>query len=157
MKKIFLNAKVLTLFFLFGVYDSVLAQEKYFVYTKFQVVNLRVGPGKTHPISWEIKYKGEPLEVYHTIENWLKCVDYNGDEGWVHSSNVSKRNPSVVIRTLGSKYVIFYARDDESSRRLFKVENGRRVKLKKCNEKWCKVAANNQSAWVLREFVWGVN
>ena len=158
MKKIFLSAKVVVLFFLYISYSEAVAlQEKYFIYTKFNVVNLRVGPGKTYPIYWEIKYKGEPLQVHHRIDNWLKCTDYNGDGGWVHLSNVSKRNPHVIVRTLGKPYIFLYARDDESSRRMFRVEDGRRVKLNKCNEKWCKISVNNQSVWLLKDFVWGVN
>lgn len=133
------------------------ASDGYFVYTKFQVVNLRVGPGKSYPISWVIKYKGEPLKVYHKVDNWLKCKDYNGDEGWAHLSNVSKRAPNVVIKSADKGYVVLYARSDESSRKLFRVEGGRRVKLKKCNSEWCKISVNNQDAWVLRDFVWGAN
>lgn len=157
MKTIFLSVRTfLCIVYLFCAKGS-LASDASFVYTKFQVVNLRVGPGKTYPISWVMKYKGEPLQVYHKVDNWLKCKDYNGDEGWAHVSNVSKRNPHVVVSAADKGYVILYARADEASRRMFRVEGGRRVKLKKCDDRWCKVSVNNQDVWVLRSFVWGVN
>ena len=157
MKKIFLSASLIFSIFLFlgSAYAS--TAKPSFVYTKFKEMNLRVGPGKSYPISWVINYKGEPLEVHHKVDNWLKCKDFNGDEGWVHLSNVSKRNPHIIIVSQQKKYVIVYARADESSRRLFRIENGRRSKLKKCDDKWCKIAVNNQDAWVLRESVWGVS
>lgn len=154
MKKIFLNVKICCLF---GLFFSGLAfsSETYFVYTKFAEVNLRVGPGTTYPINWVIQYKGEPLEVSHKMDNWLKCKDFNGDDGWVQVSSVSRRNPHVVIKSPQKKYIIVYVRADESSKRLFRVESGRRSKLKKCNDKWCKISIDNQDAWVLREYVWG--
>lgn len=157
MKMIFLRARVLLLFLLIFNSHISLAANTYFVYTKFKSVNLRVGPGKTYPINWVIEYNGEPLEVYNKVENWLRCVDFNGDEGWVHVSNISKRNPNIVVRSAKKQYVTLFAREDEKSRRLFRVENGRRIKLKKCNETWCKVSVNNQDAWVLKIFTWGSN
>ena len=160
MKKIFLSVKIL---FVLGVLifssvsmGDVSREGGYFIYTKFKIVNLRVGPGKDYPINWVIKYKGEPLEVLHKVENWLMCRDFNGDEGWAHVSNVSKRDPHVIIKTPEKTYVTAYARADESSRRLFRIENGRRSRLKKCDVKWCKISINNQDAWVLKDFLWGI-
>jgi SH3-like domain-containing protein len=133
------------------------AEEKDFVYAKFPVLNLRVGPGKTYPINWVIKYKGEPLEVSHKIDNWLKCKDFEGSDGWVHVSNISKRDPHVIVNAPGKKYVVAYARANESARKLFRVESGRRSKLKKCDDKWCKISVNNQDAWILKSYLWGVS
>lgn len=157
MKKISLSARGALFVLCLVLSNWCLASDAYFVYTKFKIVNLRVGPGKTYPINWVVKYKGEPLKVYHKVDNWLKCKDYNGDDGWAHVSNVSRRNPQVVITSNGKKYMILYAMADESSRRLFRVEDGRRVKLKKCDNQWCKVLINNQDAWVLKDSIWGVN
>lgn len=157
MKRIFLKAKILVFVLSFVLSGFAFAEAIEFVYAKFQIVHLRVGPGKAYPISWVIKNKGEPLEVSHKMENWLRCKDFDGDEGWVHVSNVSKRDRHVVIKSPGKKYIIAYARDDESSRRVFRIEGGRRVKLKKCEDKWCKISVDNQDAWVLKEFTWGAS
>jgi SH3-like domain-containing protein len=157
MKKIFLKARLAVSLLSIVISCFAFADDVEFVYAKFQIVHLRVGPGKTYPISWVIKNKGEPLEVSHKIENWLRCKDFDGDEGWVHVSNVSKRDKHVIIKAPGKQYIIAHARSDDSSRRVFRIENGRRIKLKKCEDKWCKISVDNQDAWILKEFTWGAS
>ncbi len=132
--------------------------ESVFMYTKFTEVYFRVGPGKTYPIKWVINYAGEPLRVSHQYDNWVRCIDFNGDEGWVHSSNISKRKPNIIINSLpDAKYAFLYVRPDLGSRKVLKLQSGLRVPLKKCEKEWCQVVVNEDTGWVQKHLVWGAN
>ena len=141
-----------------SVFANLTAIEPVFMYTKFKEVYFRVGPGKTYPIKWIINYAGEPLRVSHHIDNWYRCIDFNGDEGWVHSSNISKRKPNAIVATLAqAKYALLYVRADLNSRKLLKLQNGLRVPLKKCEKKWCQIVVNETAGWVQKTLLWGAN
>ncbi len=60
------------------------------------VVNVRSGPGKNHPVLWQL-YSGCPLKVIKKSGNWIKAVDYEGDTGWLHQSLLSKKNSLIVL------------------------------------------------------------
>ena len=37
------------------------------------------------------------------------------------------------------------------------LKKGRLVKIKKCNDNWCKIKSGNYTGWVKVENLWGIN
>ena len=46
----------------------------------------RVGPGRRYAVEWEYHRKGLPVQIIDEFEHWRRVVDWQGSEGWVHSS-----------------------------------------------------------------------
>ena len=59
-------------------------------------VNVRFGPGKQYPINWVFARKGLPVEIIEEFDTWRKIRDYDGEEGWIHSSLLSSRRTIMV-------------------------------------------------------------
>ena len=59
-------------------------------------VNVRFGPGKQYPVNWVFARKGLPVEIIAEFDTWRKIRDYDGEEGWIHSSLLSSRRTIMV-------------------------------------------------------------
>jgi SH3-like domain-containing protein len=128
------------------------SSESKFVTLKSNEVNLRAGPGKDYPVSWVIKSKNEPFEIVAEFDKWKKIRDYDGDQGWVHSSFLSYK--TFVIVTSDDPIVIY--KDKQSKdKKIAKAEKSVRLKLIKCEFPMCKVAAESLEGWVECNNLWG--
>ena len=68
-----------------------------FVSLAAERVNVRFGPGRQYPVSWMFARKGLPVEIIAEFDTWRKIRDYDGEEGWIHSSLLSSRRTIMVI------------------------------------------------------------
>ncbi|MBS0235716.1 MAG: hypothetical protein JSS50_00075 [Proteobacteria bacterium] len=133
-----------------------------FVALKSRETNWRNGPGHRYPIKWVYSQRGYPVQVIAEFEGWRKIRDVDGEDGWVHEALISGQRNAVVIANHGqvnaeaNSQLIIYRKPDESSYPIAKLEFGVIVKLKKCQEKWCKVEAAGYNGWARRENLWGV-
>ena len=59
-------------------------------------VNVRFGPGKQYPINWVFARKDLPVEIVAEFDTWRKIRDFDGEEGWIHSSLLSSRRTIMV-------------------------------------------------------------
>ena len=50
---------------------------------------------------------------------------------------------------------ILYKKSTIFSKPLAKLEIGRLVLIKKCNNKWCKISSENYTGWVFKNTLWG--
>jgi len=60
-------------------------------------INLRSGPGVTHPVQWKLD-SGYPLRVIGSKKGWLKVVDFEGDRGWI-LARLASAIPHMVVRS----------------------------------------------------------
>lgn len=58
-------------------------------------VNVRTGPSKNYPVTFEVP-KGYPLKVIKRKGNWLKVTDFEKDTGWIYKPLVEKRKTVIV-------------------------------------------------------------
>ena len=58
--------------------------------------NIRSGPGKAYDILWKVE-RYHPLWIVEKSGKWYRFRDFEGDEGWIHSSLLSKI-PTVITR-----------------------------------------------------------
>jgi SH3-like domain-containing protein len=130
-----------------------------FASLKSDKVNVRTGPGKSYPIDWVFTRAKMPVEIIAEFENWRKIRDWEGVEGWVHSSLI-KGTRSVIFIQNG-----FEIRDDLSfdSDPVAVVNPSVAGLLRKCQQGWCLVEVQNPNkgdkhkGWVHHSYVWGVN
>ena len=64
---------------------------------KFNEVRLRKGPSRDHPIDWVYKLKGLPLKIISEFDDWRKVEDFDGVNGWIHRSQLSRKRVVQVI------------------------------------------------------------
>jgi len=82
------------LFLVFFFTGSIAAADR--VSVSVPVANIRSGPGETYDLLWKVE-KYHPLEIMKTSGSWYRFRDFEGDEGWIHKSLVSK-TPSVITK-----------------------------------------------------------
>jgi SH3-like domain-containing protein len=122
-----------------------------FVSLSADQVNLRVGPGEDHPISWILTREGLPVEIVEEFDTWRKIRDPEGEEGWIHSSLLSSRRTIMVTgevrdvrRTPGP-----------DSRVVLRAEPGVIGQLFDCEENWCRIEIEGRRGWLQRSEFWG--
>jgi SH3-like domain-containing protein len=125
-----------------------------FVTLRAQQANMRSGPGEQYPIKWTYQRPGVPLEVIREHHHWRQIRDWQGAEGWMHSSMLSsKRSVMVVggIRTLRDQ-------PDPRSGAAARVEGPAIGRLLSCQKAadWCRVEFGGVKGWLRRADMWGV-
>ncbi len=143
----------LVIFFLiiFFIQKSFASESINFLSLKNNEVNVRVGPSKKYPIKFIYKKKYLPLEVLDKSETWRKIKDFENNSGWIHISQLSKKKTAINI----NENSILYKKATIYSKPLAKLEVGRLVLIKKCDEKWCKISSGEFSGWIKKNYLWG--
>ncbi len=125
-----------------------------FVSLRASEANMRAGPGEQYPIKWTYHRAGLPLEVVREYEHWRQVRDWQGTEGWMHSSMLTGKRFIIVtgdLRTLRSEA-------DPTSAVTARIEGNVVGRLKSCprNVTWCYVQFENVAGWLRRTEIWGV-
>ena len=131
--------------------DLLSFKKKNFYSTKYNEVNIRIGPGINHLKLYKILIKGYPLEIKEEYENWYKVTDYKKRVGWVSKSQLS--NISYGILTSDSQKL--YKFPNISSKQLAVVKSEYILKVIKCKDEWCKVEDKKVKGWILKKYLWG--
>jgi SH3-like domain-containing protein len=126
---------------------SVLAD---YIAVKVPIANIRSGPDQTKDILWKVEAY-HPMYVLEKKGKWYHFKDFEGDEGWIHSSLVqkigtviTKKNDCNVRSGPGTKYDI-----------VFTTEKGIPFKVLKTNKKWLNVEhADGDRGWLHQSLVW---
>ena len=144
---------ILVLFFsiLFFLPRSFANESVNFLSLKNNEVYVRVGPSKEYPIKFIYKKKYLPLEILDKSETWRKIKDFENNSGWIHISQLSKKKSA--INTNNNS--LLYKKPTIFSKPIAKLEIGRLVLIKKCKEKWCKIASGGFSGWIFKDSLWG--
>ena len=145
---VFLITSLLVLFFFSKLYAS---ESKKFLSLKNNEVNLRQGPSFKYPIKLIYKKKYLPVLILDTSETWRKIKDFNNNYGWIHVSQLSKKKTALNFK---NNYVL-YKNPTIYSKPIAKLESGRLVLIKKCNQKWCKISSGEFIGWINKSFLWG--
>jgi SH3-like domain-containing protein len=140
-------------------------------------VNLRVGPGKEHPILWNYVKAGLPVEIVLEFDTWRKIRDADGVEGWVYQSMLSGRRtatvePSLAARPDGIAAIIetstaepahtaaIHAKPESGSRVVALLEAGVNLDVLTCDGTWCSVKLKERNGgfggWIEQSRLWGV-
>lgn len=144
---------ILVLFFsiLFFLPRSFANESKKFLSLKNTEVNLRQGPSFEYPIKFIYQKKYLPVEVLDKSETWRKIKDFENNSGWIHISQLSKKKTAICKKNNS----VLYKKPTIFSKPIAKLEIGRLVLIKKCNEKWCKITSGNFNGWIYKNSLWG--
>ena len=145
---VFLITSLLVLFFFSKLYAS---ESKKFLSLKNNEVNLRQGPSFKYPIKLIYKKKYLPVLILDKSETWRKIKDFNNNYGWIHIYQLSKKKTALNFKNNS----ILYKNPTIYSKPIAKLESGRLVLIKKCNQKWCKISSGEFIGWINKSFLWG--
>ncbi|WP_085784764.1 SH3 domain-containing protein [Candidatus Nucleicultrix amoebiphila] len=124
----------------------------YYASLRSDEVNLRVGPGSEYPVEWIYQRSRLPVEVISEFGFWRKVRDYEGTEGWVHQSTLSKVRMVVFLQP----DVFLRSKADTLATPIAKVLEGVIGTLKKCRQGWCLIKTDGYEGWVESSFLWGI-
>ena len=145
---IFLFFNVLILFY----FSKTFAQNSInFLSLKKNEVNLRQGPSFEYPIKLIYKKKYLPVIILDKSGPFRKIKDFQNNTGWIHVALLSKKKSAINIKNNS----ILYKNPTIYSKPIAKLESGRLVLIKKCNQKWCKISSGEFIGWINKSFLWG--
>ncbi len=136
---------------LFLNFNTLSADNEYFLTLRNDVVNLRQGPSFDYPVKIIYKKKYLPVIVKDKLENFRKVIDHEKNSGWIHISQLSKKKAGIIninISILFDKPTIY-------SKPIAKIEKGRLCLIKKCKDVWCKIRVGNYVGWIKKDNIWG--
>ena len=139
----------LIIFFSFG---NLFSDEEYFLTLRNEKVNLRQGPSFNYPVKIFYKKKYLPVLIQDSSNNFRKVRDHENNSGWIHISQLSKKKAAIVIED----ELIMFSNSTVYSNPIAILKKGRLVKIKKCNDNWCKVISKDFKGWLKKESLWGL-
>ena len=129
--------------------NSVNAKEKFWS-LKNDKVNVRYGHGKEHAIKYIYRKLNLPVKQIDKKDNWIRIIDLKNNSGWIHSSQLKQANSIIVLDNK-----ILFKKPSNFSEPIARIEKGRLLVIKKCENKWCKITTDNYFGWVKTRNVWG--
>ena len=121
-----------------------------FLSLKKNKVNVRYGPGFDFPVKYFYEKKNLPIKQIDQKDNFRRIIDYKKNSGWIHVSQLKKVNS--VITT---KDKILFKKSTIFSEPIAKIEKGRLLIIKKCEDKWCKIRTQKFEGWIKKNNLWG--
>ena len=118
---------------------------------RYDVVNLRQGPGKDYPIKIFYKKKFLPVLILDSSDNFMKIRDHENNTGWIHISQLSKKKAAIVI----DDELIVFNKPSVYSTPTVILKKGRLSNIIKCTEDWCKIKIDEYKGWVKKISLWG--
>ena len=123
-----------------------------FVSLRSNEVNLRTGPGLTHPIEWVYQRKGLPVMVIGEFDTWRQIRDHEGAEGWVHQSMIDGERSFMIV----GDQAIGHLTPQPEAKAAVRMQPGVIGRLIECDETdWCLVSVQGYRGWVERRQIWG--
>lgn len=114
-------------------------------------VNMRAGPSREFPVTWQYVREGMPVEIIREYNQWRQIRDLDGTEGWVNGNLLRPLRFGVV--TGGERKL--YSAPDQYAQIVWRVETGVVGRLVVCEEAWCQFSVDGKTGWIPREHVWG--
>ena len=144
--------KKITVWFLFLsllCVQSIKADEK-FLSLKKNKTNVRYGPGLDYPIKYVYRKANLPVKQIDKKENWRRVMFLDNNSGWIHWSQLKPSNSIIPIEEK-----ILFKKPSNFSEPLARLEKGRLLVIKKCEDEWCNVKTDNYTGWIKVKNIWG--
>jgi len=129
--------------------QSISADEK-FLSLKKNKTNVRYGPGLDYPIKYVYRKVNLTVRQIDKKENWRRVVFLDNNSGWIHWSQL---RPSNSVITIEEK--ILFKKPSNFSEPFARLEKGRLLVIKKCENDWCNVTTDNYNGWIKVKNIWG--
>ena len=144
--------KKITIFFLCLSILSIqfINAEEKFISLKKNKTNVRYGPSLDYPIKYIYRKVNLPVKQIDKKENWRRVIFLDNNSGWIHWSQL---RPSNSVITIQDK--ILFKKPSNFSEPFVRLEKGRLLVIKKCENDWCNVVTDDYSGWIKIKNVWG--
>ena len=129
--------------------QSIYAEEK-FLSLKKNKTNVRYGPGLDYPIKYIYRKVNLPVKLIDKKDNMRRVIFLDNNSGWIHRSQLKSSN---AVISLEKK--ILFKKPSDFSEPIAKVQKGRLLVIKKCEDDWCNVLTDDYTGWVKIKNVWG--
>ena len=143
------NIIVWILLFLIVSSEILIADEK-FLSLKKDKVYVRYGPSFDSPIKYIYRKMNLPIKQIDKKENWRRIIDLDNNSGWIHWRMLKKPNSIIILENK-----ILLKKPSNYSKPVARLEKGRLLIIKKCENSWCNVSTGNYSGWVKNKNIWG--
>ena len=125
------------------------AEEK-FLSLKKNKTNVRYGPGIDYPIKYIYRKVNLPVKQIDKKENWRRVIFLDNNSGWIHWSQLMPSNSIIVIEKK-----ILFKKPSNLSKPLARLEKGRLLIIKKCEDEWCNIITGDYKGWIKDKNIWG--
>ena len=145
--------KKISIWFLFiSILGSqIINAEEKFLSLKKNKVNVRYGPGKDYAIKYIYRRINLPIKQIDKKENWRRVIFLDNNSGWIHWSQLKPPNSVITIEEK-----ILFKNPSDFSEPFAKLDKGRLLIIKKCEEKWCLIKTGKYTGWVKIKNIWGL-
>jgi SH3-like domain-containing protein len=117
---------------------------------KVEIVNIRSAPNINAEIAWQVT-KYHPFQIIKKKGDWYKIMDFEGDNGWVYKSLLSRT--ATVITTVENCNV--RSGPGIKNRILFIVDREVPLKILKRQGSWLRIAhEDGDKGWIHASLVW---
>ena len=123
-----------------------------FLMLKNDKVNVRYGPSFDYSIKFVYKKIQLPIKIIDKKENFRRIIDHKNNSGWIHISQLRKSKSFVAL-----KKKILFKKPSKFSKPLAKIDKGRLLIVKKCENNWCKIQTEEFNGWIDKKNIWGSN
>ena len=146
-----MNKKITLLcLFLIILSTQFLNAEEKFLSLKKNKVNVRYGPSFESEIKYIYKKINLPVKQIDKKENWRRIIDLKNNSGWIHWSQLKAANSIITLEDQ-----ILFKKSSSFSKPIARLEKGRLLIIKKCEDNWCNITTYDYKGWVKTENIWG--
>jgi SH3-like domain-containing protein len=129
--------------------QSINAEEK-FLSLKKNKTNIRYGPGIDYPIKYIYRKVNLPVKQIDKKETWRRVIFLDNNSGWIHWSQLMPSNSIIAIEEK-----ILFKKPSNLSEPLARLEKGRLLVIKKCEDEWCNIITDDYTGWIKVKSIWG--
>jgi SH3-like domain-containing protein len=145
MIKIFISTLLISFLLIF---ESI-AKDTY-LSLKNNKVNVRYQPALNSPIKYIYKKINLPVKLIDKKENFRRIIDLKNNSGWIHRTQLKKSNSIIILENK-----VLFKKPSNFSKPILRLEKGRLLIVKGCQNHWCNVNTGNYSGWVMTNNIWG--
>ena len=128
---------------------SINAEDK-FLSLKKNKTNIRYGPGLDYPIKYIYRKANLPVKQIDKKENWRRVIFLDNNSGWIHWSQLKPSNSIITIQE-----EILFKKSSNFSEPVARLEKGRLLVIKKCEDNWCNITTDSYLGWIKVKNIWG--
>lgn len=117
--------------------------------------NVRQGPGQKYKIKWVLQHKGIPLRVIRTNRtgDWLQVADPEEFSGWMNKLVLSSKRRIFIQNA----HTPLHRKPNNNALIVAYAEKGVIADLKECHQKWCSIELEQNTFWVIKTHIWGID
>lgn len=108
--------------------------------------NMRVGPGRDYPITWNFRRAGVPVEVLREWNVWRLVRDPDGATGWMDRAMLGGERTLMVVRAVRP----LHARPDVAAPVVWRAAPGVTGRAVMCAGLWCRLEVDGRAGYILR-------